>query len=79
MQTGTEAQTLIEHSTSTGWKVVTSPNTGSNDQLYGVTCVTANDCWAVGAASLQTMSVTEHWNGSSWSVIPSPERRSRRN
>jgi uncharacterized membrane protein len=72
MQTGTAAQTLIEHSTSTGWKVVSSPNTGSNAQLYGVTCVTANDCWAVGAASLQTMSVTEHWNGSSWSLVPSP-------
>ena len=44
--------------------------------LWGVACVTSSDCWAVGAQepSNQQSPVTlaEHWNGSAWSVVPTP-------
>src|SRR5204862_547524 len=34
--------------------------------LSGVAAVSANDIWAVGG------SLIEHWDGSNWSVVPSP-------
>jgi hypothetical protein len=58
------------------WSVVSSPN-GSSDhnRLGSVTVINANDIWAVGntgfgLSNLSTL--TEHWNGSSWNVVPSP-------
>ncbi len=32
----------------------------------------SNDVWAVGTS--KTLTLTEHWDGSSWSVEPSPNR-----
>src|SRR5205814_6959443 len=40
-----------------------------NPYLYGLAAVSANDVWAVGGAN-QTF--TAHWDGSSWSTVPSP-------
>src|SRR5712692_7285487 len=52
------------------WSVVTSPNAGTVNELHAVASVSANDVWAVGEASQQTL--TEHWNGHMWRVVPSP-------
>jgi hypothetical protein len=43
-------QTLIEHWDGTAWAIVSSPNTSATQTniLYGVTCASASDCWAVG-------------------------------
>jgi hypothetical protein len=73
--------TLIQHWNGSVWSTVPSPNrltgTGNNqiNALQGVTAVTANDVWAVGyTASVvdpyQTLTV--HWNGTSWSIVDSP-------
>lgn len=61
---------------SAAWNLVSSPN-GNNDhnRLGAVGIISANDIWAVGNTGfgLSTLStLTEHWNGSSWSVVPSP-------
>ena len=42
--------------------------TGS--ELFGVTCVSARDCWAVGGrmAGAKVVTLIEHWNGSGWSA-----------
>jgi hypothetical protein len=70
-------QTLIEHFNGRKWSVVPSPNTGFSDQLTAVTSVSASDVWAVGFAepnafaSPQTLIL--HWDGTSWSVVPSPD------
>ena len=47
---GSYAQTLIERWDGTSWAIVSSPNTSPTQAnfLYGVTCVSASDCWAVG-------------------------------
>ncbi len=68
-------QTLIEQWNGTSWTIVTSPNTSPNqyNELHGVTCLSASDCWAVGFyynGAYQTL--TEHWNGSSWAIVTSP-------
>jgi hypothetical protein len=73
--TGTYDQTLIEQWNGSAWSIVTSPNTSttqSND-LFGVTCVTASNCWAVGRGGVgQTL--IEQWNGSAWSIVTSPSQ-----
>ncbi len=70
-------QTLIEHWNGHKWSVVSSPNVGTqNNQLAGVTAVSATDIWAVGnfepAVNVAVQTLTEHWNGTAWSVVPSP-------
>lgn len=69
-------QTLVEHWNGTCWSVVKSANPGVSDNtLEGITVVSANDIWAVGNFSKtngHNQTLTEHWNGSSWSVVPSP-------
>src|SRR3954449_4047528 len=58
-----------------GWSVVDSPNgsTGLN-LLQRVAVVSANDVWAagkyMGGSSYRTL--VEHWDGTQWSVVPSP-------
>ena len=68
-------QTVIEQWNGTSWTIVTSSNTSPNqyNELHGVTCSSASDCWAVGFyynGSYQTL--IEHWNGSSWAIVTSP-------
>lgn len=75
-------QTLIEHWNGALWSIVASPNppsTYSQAELDGVFAVTSNDVWAVGfaedpgcIASPCEITLIEHWNSSSWSLISSP-------
>jgi hypothetical protein len=59
------------------WPVVPSPNIGSGDNtLEGVTALSPTDAWAVGrffdTASSQTKTLTQHWDGAAWTIVPSP-------
>jgi hypothetical protein len=71
-------QTLTEHWNGSKWSIVKSPapgGNGSNPELYAVAPVSTNDVWAVGysiAGSSAYLTLVEHWNGSAWSVVPSP-------
>jgi hypothetical protein len=69
--------TLIEHWDGSSWSIIPSPNPsgGSFNKLNGVAVVAANDIWAVGSYSGSTnhsQTLIEHWDGSSWSIVPSP-------
>jgi hypothetical protein len=76
------SETLTEHYDGTSWSVVPSPNVGPNSQyqsnkLYGVTAVSPNDIWAFGSyfaasGSGNQMTLLLHWDGTSWSLTPSP-------
>jgi hypothetical protein len=63
-------------SASSGWAVVASPNMGANDNLLiAVSAVSGSDVWAVGdflSSQLQDRTLIEHWNGTRWRVVPSP-------
>ena len=51
-----------------------SPGTNNND-LLAVTVLSACNAWAVGTRSdtpLATQTLIEHWNGTAWTVVPSP-------
>jgi hypothetical protein len=68
--------TLIEFWDGTQWQIVSSPNPSLiHNTLYGVTAVSANDVWAVGFDANSVgiaQTLIEHWDGSSWSVVTSP-------
>jgi hypothetical protein len=68
--------TLIEHWNGHAWSIVTSPSPWSaGSMLNGVVDISASDAWAVGVYSnnhFTSQTLTEHWNGSSWSVVKSP-------
>jgi hypothetical protein len=58
------------------WTVVPSANANTgNNVLAAVTSVVASDVWAVGnltTATGATQALTEHWDGTAWSLVPSP-------
>lgn len=72
------AFTPVAFTQSGTWTVIPSPNQGTRDnELLGIAAVSANDIWSVGSVnvgpyteSLRTL--TEVWNGTSWSIVPSP-------
>jgi hypothetical protein len=70
------ARTVIEHWNGRAWKIQPSPNPGSNsDFLQSVTALSATDAWAVGhysSSETTEFTLVEHWNGRTWTRVPSP-------
>jgi hypothetical protein len=63
--------TLALHRTGATWERATTANEGSGTNvLNGISAASPNDIWAVGHA--QNQSLTLHYDGSAWTVIPSP-------
>jgi len=53
------------------WTSLPTPR-GTRGALYGVTCVTATDCVAVGSApsgSNASHDLSEFWNGTAWTIV----------
>jgi hypothetical protein len=80
------AQTLIEHYDGSTWSIVPSPDAlASNGQattnvLEAVSADSASDVWAVGYymnlnsfGNLVAQTLIEHYDGSTWSIVPSPD------
>jgi hypothetical protein len=76
----TTGTTIAEalHFNGTTWAVVPMQQPGTNTPtISAVTAVSASDAWAVGedvgaTSAIGGSTLIEHWNGSSWSVVPSP-------
>ncbi len=68
--------TLAEFWNGSRWSVLPSPNPVAGDNEFnGVSCVSADACTAVGisgSSGAPTVTLIESWNGSRWSVVPSP-------
>ena len=68
--------TLAESWNGSRWSVLPTPNPGTGGNfLNGVSCVSPDTCTAAGEAfhsGTQTTSLIESWDGSRWSVVPSP-------
>ena len=78
-----DAQPLAEHFNGKSWSVVSTPFVPSGGPVpptadfRGVAAAASNDVWAVGLRHGPDNpdageSLTEHWNGSSWSVVSTP-------
>lgn len=76
--------TLVLHWDGSTWRVVPSPSVANwTNSLNGVAAVAGDDIWAVGTSSrdsytadgdvhTSTVTLTEHWDGSAWSIVASP-------
>jgi hypothetical protein len=68
---------MIEHWDGTRWSVVPSPNNQfypDSSALNGVDAISASDVWAVGNyKSYYGGSITIHWDGAQWNIVPSPD------
>jgi len=81
---GSATQTLVEVWNGTVWSIVPSPDEGTNDPnvLDAVSCSSPKSCVAVGYwcsvdGCLENQSLVEVWNGTVWSIVPSPDPGSR--
>lgn len=85
LTTGTAPQnTLIEHFDGQRWTITPSPNvakvvntyTSQANVLNAVDAISSSNVWAVGYTAISTnlgsQSLVEHWDGRSWTVVPSP-------
>jgi hypothetical protein len=74
------SQTLIETWNGSAWSIVPSPNTSPTQEnlLNAVSCSGPSACVAVGDAFTDGADQTliESWNGSAWSIVPSPNTSS---
>jgi len=74
---------LVEFFNGTTWSIQTTPalaSNGSGDdtagggELFGVTAISPTDVWAVGGlGNGRGGQLIEHFNGTSWSVVASPD------
>ena len=71
--------TLIMHWNGTAFAKVASPNSNRLNFLSGVSAASSKDVWAVGNSVKDpndgvsvTRTLIQHWNGSAWLTIPSP-------
>jgi hypothetical protein len=77
---GPALQNLLVQWNGSSWSVASAAasndNTPStnNNRLEGVTCLNANDCWAVGdwelAGGHPYKTLIDWWNGTSWALVP---------
>ncbi|HEY2579842.1 MAG TPA: hypothetical protein VGI74_26315, partial [Streptosporangiaceae bacterium] len=74
---GSAGQTLAEFWNGSAWSFVISPDQGSSfNALSSVSCTAAPNCMAAGFyanGSGTDQTLIESWNGTAWSVIPSPD------
>ncbi|HEY9376847.1 MAG TPA: hypothetical protein VIQ02_07105 [Jiangellaceae bacterium] len=69
--------TLTERWNGSSWNIVPSPSVSAQNYLVGVKTLSANDAWAIGShnvpGNLAFSTLTMRWNGSAWSIVPSPD------
>jgi hypothetical protein len=78
---GKTMNTLVEVLRGTSWSIRPSPTVGSWSGLFGTSCPTVRFCVAVGSTligkvantSVAQRTLIETYNGTSWSVTPSPD------
>ncbi|HYP19625.1 MAG TPA: S-layer homology domain-containing protein, partial [Chloroflexia bacterium] len=78
---GSGRRTLVLHYDGTTWSQWTSPNQGAGDnELESVVAIAPNDVWAAGKYQPgpdSEKSLLMHYDGSAWSIVPSPSPGSR--
>ena len=80
--TGKHVKTVTDHWNGSHWTRVPSPNPGGShvSKLLAVAAIDADDIWAVGVFNRHqgqgggspNLTLTEHWDGTTWSWVPSP-------
>lgn len=71
---GTATQAVIERLTGAGWSIVPA-HAPARSALMSITPVSGKEIWAVGSSTTMSgaeRTLAERWNGSAWSVVPTP-------
>jgi hypothetical protein len=72
--------TLVDRWNGQKWSLVSSPSPHPSkpNLLNGLACASASECWAVGYTfpGADSGSLTEGWNGKSWTVVTTPSSKS---
>jgi hypothetical protein len=69
---------LLDHWNGTSWQVLPAPRAGSASRFASVSALptptAADDVWAAGSYTQAGVDwpLLDHWNGSSWQVVPGP-------
>ena len=68
---------LVEHWNGTAWRLTDVPQrAGQQAVLSGVDDLSPDNAWAVGDSFAgdpgEGLTLIEHWNGTKWSIVPSP-------
>jgi hypothetical protein len=68
------ARSLILHWNGTSWARVASPNPSEDQNLTGVTAVSATNAWAVGGVGsrIAANNFVLHWDGKRWTQVKMP-------
>jgi hypothetical protein len=71
-------RTLAQHFDGSAWHSVPTPNANNSDNVFNAIAGTSSsDLWAVGdyfdPNNHATLSLAEHWNGRSWSLVPTQD------
>ncbi len=69
-------QPLAEHWDGSAWTIIATPVSGGT-QISSVHAIATNDVWAVGndvegQGFSASTTFTMHWDGTAWSIVPSP-------
>jgi hypothetical protein len=75
--TGTRAFVSSASACDGAFDAISSPNGGGANYLFATAAISANDVWAVGISNVGKDSyerpLAEHWNGTSWSIVSTPD------
>ncbi len=64
---------FLSHLSLAGLLTEIAPPVVTGSGIFGIAVLDDSDVWAVGdQVNGSTMTLTEHWDGTSWSVVPSP-------
>ena len=70
---------FAEHWDGHAWTAVATPKIAGSAGFDSVTVVSPSNVWAVGRVDTdhgrKSLTLTEHWNGRRWAVVPSPSPR----
>jgi hypothetical protein len=74
---GLDQTTLVMRWNGGSWTILPSPSPGTFgiNELNAVAAISPTDVWAVGSSTdvgAYAETLIEHWNGATWSVVPSP-------
>ena len=77
-ENGGNQSAVINHWNGSTWQRVATPMVAgaSSVVLSSVTVISSNNAWAVGYsedADVNAFGLIEHWNGSTWQIIPGPK------
>jgi hypothetical protein len=77
LNSGYQDRALLEHWDGSQWSIANNPQPGSvRDMLFGASALSPSDVWVVGDQEGRNHTfetLAEHWDGSSWTVVPTPD------